>query len=115
MPESTNSTLIAPSANTAGDVSAQSYHEKTRKQLRELLQKRREIEQALALQEKLIAKKEQEYLEETPMGNIIAGFDNYTKGGIVSSRRRGREEEERERRLRVFSQSSVSWNPNAVG
>ncbi|KHJ32761.1 putative 4 histone acetyltransferase complex subunit [Erysiphe necator] len=113
MPDKPPSILNAlTNVNPINDVNGQAYYVKMRKQLGELIQKRREIELALASQEELIAKKEQEYLEETPIGNIIAGFDNYTKGGIVSGRRRGREEEDRDRRLRVFSRSSISWNPN---
>ncbi|TQS34637.1 hypothetical protein Golomagni_04971 [Golovinomyces magnicellulatus] len=114
MPEKTSIiTSEATSVNPNNDVTGQISYEKTRKELREFIQKRREIERALAAQEEIIIKKEQEYLEETPLGNIITGFDNYTRGGLVSGRRRGREEEEREQRLRVFSRSSISWNTNA--
>ncbi|KAI1003533.1 hypothetical protein K3495_g4676 [Podosphaera aphanis] len=111
---SENPSLTASSVNANNDIPGLAYYEKSRKQLRELIQKRRELELALASHEELIAKKEQEYLEETPSGNIIAGFDSYTKGGTVTGRKRGREEEERERRLRVFSRSSISWNANAA-
>ncbi|RKF65181.1 Chromatin modification-related protein eaf6 [Golovinomyces cichoracearum] len=114
MPE--NSLIItteASSVNPSNDVTGQISYEQTRKELRDFIQKRREIERALAAQEEIIIKKEQEYLEETPVGNIIIGFDNYTRGGLVSGRRRGREEEEREQRLRIFSRSSISWNSNA--
>src|SRR5205807_1245293 len=64
-------------------------------------------------------KKETEYLEETPSGNIITGFESYTKGttggiggGAAGGRsRRGGGVSEGNR---VFSRSSVSFNANAV-
>lgn len=114
MPDKPSIVKAPTNVTPSNDINGQVYYMKMRKQLGELIQKRREIELALASQEELIAKKEQDYLEETPVGNIIAGFDNYTKGGLVSGRRRGREEEDRDRRLRVFSRSSISWNSNPV-
>ncbi|RKF57498.1 Chromatin modification-related protein eaf6 [Erysiphe neolycopersici] len=112
MPDKSSILKVSTNVTASNDLNGQAYYMKMRKQLGELIQKRREIELALASQEELIAKKEQDYLEETPVGNIIAGFDNYTKGGLVSGRRRGREEDDRDRRLRVFSRSSISWNSN---
>ncbi|KAE8441346.1 hypothetical protein EG329_005495 [Mollisiaceae sp. DMI_Dod_QoI] len=38
------------------------------------------LERSLALQEETIYKRETDYLEETPGGNIITGFESYTKG-----------------------------------
>lgn len=61
----------------------------------------------------MIYDKETEYLENTPSGNVIIGFDNYTKGttGAAAQRRKmGLTDANR-----VFSRSSISYNPNAVG
>ncbi|CCU78984.1 unnamed protein product [Blumeria hordei] len=107
----TDKAVTLASTTTSNPSIVSAIYEETRSQLRDLLKRRRELEVALAAQETLIAKKEHEYLEETPSGNVITGFDNYTKGNIVAGRRRGRDEEERERRWRVFSRSSISWNP----
>lgn len=55
-----------------------------------------------------IANHETEYLEGTPQGNIITGFDNYTKGttsAAAQRRRTGLMEQNR-----VFSRSSISYN-----
>lgn len=60
-----------------------------------------------------IYQKETEYLESTPHGNIITGFDSYTKGAGTTAaaqrRRMGLTDQNR-----VFSRSSVSYNPNSV-
>ncbi|RQM06946.1 hypothetical protein DH86_00000083 [Scytalidium sp. 3C] len=69
-----------PPAGANGDVPGQPFYEKTRQHLKELLHKRRILERSLAAQEDAIYKKETEYLEETPSGNIITGFESYTKG-----------------------------------
>jgi chromatin modification-related protein EAF6 len=65
-----------------------------------------------AAEEELIYEKETEYLENTPSGNIIIGFDNYTKGttGAAAQRRKTGLTDAN----RVFSRSSISYNPNAV-
>jgi chromatin modification-related protein EAF6 len=90
------------------------FYEKQRQQLTAMITKRRLLERALANIEDSIAKKENEYLEDTPNGNIITGFENYTKGTSTISgagqRRRGQVQEAN----RVFSRSSVSYNGNAV-
>lgn len=53
-----------------------------------------------------IYKKESEYLESTPHGNILTGFDNYIKGvtsnGVGGRRKQGVGEADR-----VFSRSSL--------
>lgn len=59
-----------------------------------------------------IADMETKYLDSTPVGNILTGFDNYTKGvTAISAQRRkvGAIEQNR-----VFSRSSISYNPNNV-
>lgn len=57
--------------------------------------------------------REGEYLEATPGGNIITGFDNYTKGTSASAaaqrRRTGQSDNNR-----VFTKSSISYNANAA-
>lgn len=60
--------------------------------------------------EESIASKESAYLDSTPTGNIITGFDNYMKGtsGAAAQRRRAGPMEQN----RVFSRSSVSYRPN---
>ncbi|KAG0651191.1 Chromatin modification-related [Hyphodiscus hymeniophilus] len=97
---------------TAGDVPGQPYYEKTRRHLQELLRKKNILTNNLANLEDQIYKKETEYLEETPSGNIITGFENYTKGtsGIGGGRKRGNVVDGN----RVFSKSSISFNANAV-
>ncbi|KAL8370728.1 hypothetical protein RB595_000876 [Gaeumannomyces hyphopodioides] len=63
-----------------------------------------------ALREDMIYQKETEYLENTPSGNIITGFDNYTKattGAAAQRRKAGLTESSR-----VFSRSSISYNAN---
>lgn len=55
---------------------------------------------------------ETKYLDSTPIGNILTGFDNYTKGLTATSAQRrkvGAIEQNR-----VFSRSSISYNPNNV-
>jgi chromatin modification-related protein EAF6 len=62
--------------------------------------------------EDLIVAKETEYLEATPSGNIVIGFDNYIKGasGAAAQRRKTGPSDQN----RVFSRSSVSYNPAAA-
>lgn len=59
-----------------------------------------------------ISNKETEYLEQTSAGNIITGFDNYTKGNTAAAaqRRKGANMDQQ----RVFSRSSISYNANAA-
>jgi chromatin modification-related protein EAF6 len=91
----------------------QPFYDKARAHLKELLQKKRLLERSLAQQEESIYKKETDYLEDTPSGNIITGFEAYTKGSGSSApgqRRRAAVQESN----RVFSRSSISYNVNAV-
>lgn len=100
-------------ASSSGDVPGQPYYEKTRKHLVELLRRKAMLTNSLANLEDQIYKKETEYLEETPSGNIITGFENYTKGtssGVGGGRKRGNAVDGN----RVFSKSSISYNANAV-
>jgi chromatin modification-related protein EAF6 len=100
-------------AGTNGDVPGQPFYDKARAHLKDLLNKKRLLERSLAQQEESIYKKETDYLEETPSGNIITGFEAYTKGSGGSApgqRRRAAVQESN----RVFSRSSISYNVNAV-
>lgn len=56
-----------------------------------------------------IVQKESAYLENTPSGNIITGFDNYMKGisGAAAQRRKTGPMDQN----RVFSRSSISYRP----
>lgn len=60
--------------------------------------------------EESIASKEAAYLESTPAGNIITGFENYMKGqgGAAAQRRKAGTAEQN----RVFSRSSISYRPS---
>jgi len=121
----------APSTTGAtADVPGQPYYDKARAHLKDLLKQKALLDRNLAAMEESIFKKETDYLDDTPSGNIITGFDAYTKlagmmmsGGGASAggygaggptgrgeRRRGVVKDE----LRVFSRSSVTWNVNAV-
>ncbi|KAK3337431.1 histone acetyltransferase subunit NuA4-domain-containing protein [Cercophora scortea] len=87
------------------------YYEKQRHHLKDLIARRRALEKRIAAQEESIYAKETEYLENTPSGNIITGFDNYTKGtanAAAQRRKTGLSDANR-----VFSRSSVSYNPSA--
>lgn len=113
------------------------YYEKQRQHLKELLNKKKLLEKRLVrtdvachkpnqlsnclliqrhyeqlAQEEAIYQKETEYLENTPAGNIITGFDNYTKGtaNVAAQRRKTGLTDAN----RVFSRSSISYNPAAV-
>lgn len=59
-----------------------------------------------------IFEKETAYLENTLGGNIITGFDSYTKG--ASSAAAQRRKTGLTEANRVFSRSSISYNANSV-
>ncbi|GJN73133.1 histone H4 acetyltransferase, NuA4 complex, Eaf6 [Purpureocillium lilacinum] len=87
-----------------------SEYKKAQARVRELVERRRAQERKLAAVEDSIASKEAAYLDSTPAGNIITGFDNYMKGqsGAAAQRRKAGPAEQN----RVFSRSSVSYRPN---
>ncbi|KAK4042404.1 histone acetyltransferase subunit NuA4-domain-containing protein [Parachaetomium inaequale] len=103
-------------ANTASSSAAGiPFYEKQRQYLKDLIAKKRALEKKLAATEDHIAAKESDYLEATPSGNIVIGFDNYVKGGASAAaaaqrRRTGLAADQN----RVFSRSSVSYNPAAA-
>lgn len=110
-----NSTSTAPTAPPApsSEAPGQPYYERERQRLKALLAKRQTLERNLQATEDAIYKKETEYLEDTPQGNIITGFDAYTKGSSVApggGRRRGQAQDMN----RVFTRSSISFRTDLV-
>jgi len=87
-------------------------YKKCLQRVREMTERRRRTERQLQQIEEAIAQKEAIYLESTPSGNIITGFDNYMKGqsGAAAQRRKTGPLEQN----RVFSRSSISYKPNTV-
>ncbi|EFY88642.1 PWI domain mRNA processing protein, putative [Metarhizium acridum CQMa 102] len=85
-------------------------YKKSQARVRELIEKRRVLEKRLTQVEDTIVSKEAAYLESTPSGNIITGFDNYMKGtsGAAAQRRKAGPADQN----RVFSKSSISYRPN---
>ncbi|KAH6608757.1 chromatin modification eaf6 [Trichoderma cornu-damae] len=85
-------------------------YKKAQARVRDLVDRRRQLERRLASMEESIAQKESAYLDSTPSGNIITGFDNYMKGtsGAAAQRRKTGPSEQN----RVFSRSSISYRPN---
>lgn len=106
---------------TAGDDATRGrpYYEKLRRDLKQILDKKRELDRTMSTLETTIARLESSYLEETSAaGNIIKGFDNYIKASTAASnatmsasagtatRRKGGVSDQD----RIFSRSSVSWS-----
>ncbi|KAH8675635.1 histone acetyltransferase subunit NuA4-domain-containing protein [Xylariales sp. PMI_506] len=83
-------------------------YEKEKQLVKEFLNKRNKHLSSLTQLEARIVDLENKYLESTPSGNILTGFDNYTKGltGAAAQRRKAGTAEQN----RVFSRSSVSYN-----
>ncbi|KAI3329271.1 NuA4-domain-containing protein [Xylariaceae sp. AK1471] len=98
------------SGGANGDQPGFAHYEKQRQYLKELLQNRKVIERQLVAQEQSILQKETEYLESTPYGNIITGFDSYIKGSTNPTAQRKRTGLIDQNR--VFSRSSISHNPS---
>jgi chromatin modification-related protein EAF6 len=76
-------------------------YEKMRKELKELIDKKRHMDRNLNGVEEQIFKLEGAYLEDTNNGNVVRGFDNYIKGGQTKRRTALNEND------RIFSQSSA--------
>ncbi|KAI1847337.1 hypothetical protein JX265_013782 [Neoarthrinium moseri] len=76
--------------------------------IKKALAKRQKLISELSNLENKIADLEGRYLDSTPGGNILTGFDNYTKGltGAAAQRRKAGTTEQN----RVFSRSSISYN-----
>lgn len=89
----------------------QMYKEEQAK-LRNMLDRRNQLARRLAAIEAEIESKETAYLESTPYGNIIIGFDNYIKGTSGSGAQRRKQGNIEQNR--VFSRSSISYRPGNV-
>lgn len=113
-----SATVSAANGSKAEDATrGRPYYDKLRKDLKDILEKKRELNKTMANLESTIARAENAYLEETSAaGNIIKGFDNYIKasvagggasaaGGTATRRKGGVSEQDR-----IFSKSSVSWS-----
>lgn len=117
---STTSTSMAENVPPAGgasgsngDVPGQPFYDKARHHLKDLIERQKKLTNKLGTLEDAIYKEETDYLEGTPSGNIIKGFENYTKGtGSSAPGQRRRVPVNNEDRL--FSRSSVTYNLNAV-
>ncbi|QUC18299.1 uncharacterized protein UV8b_02540 [Ustilaginoidea virens] len=96
--------------NNQGPLPTLAEYKKSQARVRELVEKRRLLEKRLNQVEESILTKEASYLESTPSGNIITGFDNYMKGisGAAAQRRKSGPADQN----RVFSKSSMSYRPN---
>ncbi|CCE35343.1 hypothetical protein E4U22_006237 [Claviceps purpurea] len=95
--------------SATGSLPMLAEYRETQARVRELVEKRRAFERRLHLVEESILTKEASYLESTPNGNIITGFDNYMKGttGAAAQRRKSGPVEQN----RVFTKSSISYRP----
>ncbi|GAO16139.1 hypothetical protein UVI_02040340 [Ustilaginoidea virens] len=96
--------------NNQGPLPTLAEYKKSQARVRELVEKRRLLEKRLNQVEESILTKEASYLESTPSGNIITGFDSYMKGisGAAAQRRKSGPADQN----RVFSKSSMSYRPN---
>ncbi|KAK8089582.1 NuA4-domain-containing protein [Apiospora hydei] len=114
------SNTAASAAGSAGANGNESFnrekemaeYEKEKQAVKELLQRRNQLSRNILGTDNRIADMETKYLDSTPVGNILTGFDNYTKGVTATSAQRrkvGAIEQNR-----VFSRSSISYNPNNV-
>ncbi|KAK1918601.1 hypothetical protein P3342_001520 [Pyrenophora teres f. teres] len=104
------------SANNASTDSSRGmpYYERLRRDLRESLNKKRQIDNNLLQLEDNILRVETQYLEETSAGNIIKGFDNYIKGAATTTAAGGAGTATRRKAPisdadRIFSRSSTSF------
>lgn len=88
----------------------QKHYEVAKKELRDLLVRKKQADKDLAQLEAQIYKLEGSYLEDTQQGgNIVRGFDGYLKG-LINSRKAQFSESDR-----LFSLSSVSYSETAQG
>jgi chromatin modification-related protein EAF6 len=75
------SSTAAPSQGVpTSEARGMPYYEKLRRDLRDTIARKRQLDRTLQNIEESIFKYENSYLEETTAGNIIRGFDNYIKG-----------------------------------
>ncbi|PHH52681.1 Chromatin modification-related protein eaf6 [Ceratocystis fimbriata CBS 114723] len=95
-----------------GTMPSMTEYRKEQTRLRDLIEKQRQIAKKLAAVEETIAQKETNYLEATPNGNIIFGFDSYIKGINSAAQRKKQNAPDANR---VFSRSSISYRPVVTG
>ncbi|KAL5614496.1 hypothetical protein BROUX41_004599 [Berkeleyomyces rouxiae] len=95
-----------------GTMPSMTEYRKEQARLRDLIEKQRQIAKKLATVEETIAQKEMNYLEATPNGNIIFGFDSYIKGINSAAQRKKQNAPDANR---VFSRSSISYKPVSNG
>lgn len=105
MPTYNNEIKTEPSENSVASNGStdprQTEYEKVKADLRNLLSKKRNVDKSLNTLEEQLYKMEGAYLEDTPNGNVVKGFDNYNKG-TQPKKRTGLSEQDR-----VFSLSSA--------
>ena len=112
--------IATPSNGAKPDDSSRGrpYYDKLRKDLKDTLEKKRELNRNMANLEATIARAELAYLEETSAaGNIIKGFDNYIKASAATGGGAGAASGTATRRKggvsdqdKIFTKSSVSWS-----
>ncbi|EEY18757.1 conserved hypothetical protein [Verticillium alfalfae VaMs.102] len=71
---------VAPTTGIAGATPSLQMYKQEQVKLKAMLEQRNQVARRLAAIESDIETKEAAYLDSTPHGNIIAGFDNYIKG-----------------------------------
>ncbi|KAL9943699.1 hypothetical protein ACHAQF_006553 [Verticillium nonalfalfae] len=101
---------VAPTTGIAGATPSLQMYKQEQVKLKAMLEQRNQVARRLAAIESDIETKEAAYLDSTPHGNIIAGFDNYIKGtsGAGAQRRKqGNTEQHRE----VTTPGSVGSTP----
>lgn len=105
-PPSSNNTPAPDS--TVDRLATQKHYETAKKELRDLIARKKQADKDLAQLEAQIYKLEGNYLEDTQQGgNIVRGFDGYLKG-MINSRKSTFAESDR-----LFSLSSVSYSETA--
>lgn len=90
-----------PAANEQPDKAAE--YEKMKKELKESLMKKRNIDKNLAMVEEQIYMLESAYIEEAQNGNIVKGFDNYMKSNQNKRKAVITDQD------RIFSMSSAAY------
>lgn len=99
----------ASATSTAGPAPTMQMYKEEQAKLKNMIDRRNQLARRLAALEGDIETKEAAYLEATPYGNIISGFDNYIKGTTGAQRRKQGTTEQN----RVFSRSSISYRPGS--
>lgn len=90
--------IIMPTASKEQD-----EYNRLKKELKDLLNKKRNMERSLGNLEENIFRLEGIYLEETNGGNVVKGFDNYLKSSQNKRRATLYEDD------RIFSMSSTAF------